>query len=210
MEEEEQRLQQKRRERIARTKRILRFLPRRSNIHRYPGLKWFARITRKRLYLWSFRVKAIVPALYGGCILTMLPLYGIQLPLSALLALLLRANLPVLVGLQFLSNPVTVLPLYFTAFQIGRACLNPLGIDIPPLNIEEMKAFLYALHSERLLLNLGYLARVWLVTSLGGAVLGSFLATVGAIIYKIAAYEVTFSYNRLRDLQQRTRDADNS
>ncbi|NBD37767.1 MAG: DUF2062 domain-containing protein [Verrucomicrobia bacterium] len=210
MQEEERRLRQRRHERIARTKRILRFLPRRSNVHRYPGLKWFARAARKRLYLWSFRVKAVVPALYAGCILALLPLYGVQLPLSALLALLVRANLPVLVGLQFISNPVTVVPVYLTGYQVGRACLNLFGMDLPPLNFEEMNAFLSALHSERLFLNLGYLARVWLVTSLGGIVLGSFLATAGAVIYKIAAYEVNLSYQRLRDLQRRNRASSDS
>lgn len=201
MNTEEDRLLRQRHARIARTKRILRRLPRRSNVHRYPGLKWFAAATRKRLYLWSFRVNRVVPALYAGCILTLLPLYGVQIPLSVLFAFWMRANLPVLVALQFLSNPLTVVPLYFTVYQIGKAALNLIGIDTPTLSLQEMKTFLNIFASGQLLLNLRYLLTVWLVTAFGGVIFGSFLATAASLFYKFAAREVDISYRRLRELQ---------
>ena len=75
-----------------------------------------------------------MPAIYAGCILTLMPLFGIQLPLSLLLALVLRANLPILAGLQIVSNPITVIPIWFSAYQIGRHFLGVIGVDAAPLN----------------------------------------------------------------------------
>lgn len=203
MTHEEDRLHRIRRERIARVKRVLRWMPRRANVHKYPVLKWSARTARKRSYLWSFRVRSAVPALYAGCILALLPLYGIQLPLALALAFILKANLPLLASLQFITNPLTVLPTYFASYQVGKVVLNLFGIDSPHLTMAEMKAVINAVEAGSWALNLGNLFKVWLVTSLGAVILGTFLATVCSVIYKLAAYEVEVSYRRLKELQQR-------
>ncbi|MGC9450144.1 MAG: DUF2062 domain-containing protein [Oceanipulchritudo sp.] len=200
---EEHRLYRQRHERIARVKRVLRWMPRRATVHRYPVLKWFAKASRKRSYLWCFRVRKVVPALYAGCILALLPLYGIQLPLAVALAFLLRVNLPVLFSLQFITNPLTALPCYFAAYQIGRVILNLFGIDSPHLNMQEMKFLIDSLQAGDWGYNLKYIATVWGITFLGGSVLGSFLATVASGIYKFAAYEVAASYRRLKELQEK-------
>ena len=52
--------------RIRRLKRWMRPLPRRSNIHNYPVLKWFSATAYKRSYLWSFKGDAMKPALFLG------------------------------------------------------------------------------------------------------------------------------------------------
>jgi uncharacterized protein len=114
--------------RIRRTKRLLRRLPRRANIHRYPVLKWFAAAARKRHYLWSFRLPQMTPAFYAGAILAFMPLYGAQLAISVALAVVLRANLPVLAGLQLITNPLTLAPIYFITYRIGREILNWIGV----------------------------------------------------------------------------------
>ncbi|MCC5833213.1 MAG: DUF2062 domain-containing protein [Opitutales bacterium] len=40
------------------------------------------------------------------------------------------------VALQFITNPLTVIPIYFTAFQIGRLFLRLFGVDGPWLQRE--------------------------------------------------------------------------
>ncbi len=200
---EETELSRRRRLRITRVKRILRWMPRRSNLHRYPVLRFFAKTARKRNYLWSFRVRAAVPALYAGCILGLLPLYGIQLPIAVGLAFLLRANLPILFSLQFLTNPITVLPAYFASFQIGRILLNLFfTLELPSLDMAEMRALIAAVKDGNLMLNLKYIGAVWGITALGSFVLGTFLATIASAFYKVAAHEVAASYRRLRHLQE--------
>ncbi len=203
----EHQLHRRRHERIARVKRLLRRMPRRTNIHRIPILKWFARSARKRSYLWSFRVKMVVPALWAGCILTFIPIYGVQIPLAIALSFLLRANLPLLVTLQAISNPLTVLPLYFSCYQIGKSILRLFSVDSPVLNMGEMRALVNAAEAGQWGLNLQYVLTVWGIISLGGLVLGTFLGALSSSAYRLAAYEVVVFNRKIRDLQSKYKDS---
>jgi hypothetical protein len=123
-------LEQHRREYWSRTRRIrrlLRPLPRRSTIARYPVLKWFAATARKSWFLWSFKRGPLLRAIYFGSVLALMPLMGIQLPLSLLLCLVVRANLPVCAALQFITNPFTAVPLYGLTYLVGHWLLHHLG-----------------------------------------------------------------------------------
>ena len=113
--------------RIRRLKRWMRPLPRRSNIHKYPVLKWFASTAYKRSYLWSFKGNSIKPAVFWGLIVSFSPLVGIQMLVVFFLALFLRANLPLIVALQWISNPLTMGPIYFADYKIGCFFFNYLG-----------------------------------------------------------------------------------
>jgi len=120
MTSEEQNLRKFKHRRIRRVKFWLRPLPRRATLHRYPVLKWFKHSARARSYLWSFRKQEVVPALYIGCILAMMPVYGIQIPLALALALVFRVNLMVMVAVQFITNPFTAAPLYYATYCAGN------------------------------------------------------------------------------------------
>ncbi len=185
--------------RIRRVKKWLRPLPRRTNIHRYPILKFFSQAARKRIYIWSFRVENAVPAIYAGSILTLMPLYGIQVPLAFLLALLLRANLPILAGLQVVSNPITVLPIWFAAYQIGRNILSVTGIHVDPLNREEVRLlldnFIHGAWGDKF----EHISIVFGVTSLGAIVMGTFFGLIGSFAYRIVASRTAASYALLRE-----------
>jgi uncharacterized protein (DUF2062 family) len=185
--------------RIRRVKRWLRPLPRRTNIHRYPILKFFAETARKRIYIWSFRVENAVPAIYAGSILTLMPIYGIQVPLAFLLALLLRANLPILVGLQVVSNPLTVLPIWYAAYQIGRIFLSLIGIKVPPLNHEEVQVLLDNFIHGAWGNKFDNLAAVFGVTNLGAIVMGTFFGILGSLAYRLIANRTAASYALLRE-----------
>jgi uncharacterized protein (DUF2062 family) len=123
-EKEEKEVREKRFSRIRRVKKLLRPLPRRTNIHRYPVLSWFAGTARKKAFLWSFRSSAVLPAFYVGWILTLLPLYGLQILLAFVLAIAFRANLMIMIALQLVSNPITVLPLWYLNYLVGSFVLD--------------------------------------------------------------------------------------
>ena len=46
-----------------------------------------------------------------------------------LLALIVRANLPLIVALQWISNPLTMAPIYFADYEIGLLILELFGVD---------------------------------------------------------------------------------
>lgn len=150
--------------RIRRTKRLLRPLPRKANLHRWPVIKWFAKYARKQPYLWSFRVAQVSPAIYIGCILALLPAYGLQLILAFLAALFFRANLLVLTGLQFITNPATVWFIYPLNFVVGREFIEL-------ANLGEVKS------------KVGYAY----ATVLGGLIVGLLCAIALDIVYRVIA-----------------------
>jgi uncharacterized protein (DUF2062 family) len=59
----------------------------------------------------------------------MLPIVGLQMLVVFFLALLVRANLPVIIALQWISNPFSMGPIYFADYQIGMIFLRLFGLD---------------------------------------------------------------------------------
>lgn len=116
------------RQRRRRIRTWLKPLPRRANVKRYPVIKWFAEFAHKRPYLWSFKNAAVVRAIYMGSLLTFMPSYGVQIPLAFGAALVGRANLTILVGLQMLNNPLTLGPIYLSTYSIGTWLMASLHI----------------------------------------------------------------------------------
>lgn len=174
--------------RIRFVKKFLRYVPRRGNIHKYPILKYFAKQARSRAYLWSFRTSEAVPALYAGWILTMVPVMSVQILIACVLSFLFRANIMILVALQFVSTPFTVPFLWWLDFIIGKKLINIFGTEEVKLiqqvydqaGFQSMSDIL--VHGEQCL-------RWFLTTTLGGIVIGAIIGHISAIIYKrVAAY----------------------
>jgi uncharacterized protein (DUF2062 family) len=113
--------------RVRRAKFWLRFMPRRARFHTYPIVGRFAAFARKRNYLWSFRYEQLRASFYAGSILALMPLYGLQLPLAFLVCLLFRTNFMILGGLQFITNPVTIAPVYFGTYKLGMWVMDSSG-----------------------------------------------------------------------------------
>lgn len=128
MSHEEHRRQ--RHSRIRRAKAFLRYMPRRAVFHRYPVIGRFAQIARKRPYLWSMKPGNLTRAFYAGSILSLLPVMGVQLPLAFALSLLLRTNLMVMGGLQFITNPASAAPIYAGTYIVGQAILTRTGLAL--------------------------------------------------------------------------------
>lgn len=125
--------------RIRRVKFLLKFMPRRAVLHKYPVIGRFAEWTRKRAYLWSLKPEAMRPAFYAGSVLSLLPVMGVQLPLALLLSVLLRGNFMVMGGLQFITNPFTAAPIYYATHQLGAQIIERVGFghSLPPANPQE-------------------------------------------------------------------------
>ena len=113
-------------ERFGRIRRLLRPLPRRTNLARYPVLRHFADAARKNPHLWSFQTDAVRRAIYVGAILAFLPIYGLQLFLGLGAAMLFRANLAIVCAFQLITNPLTAGPVYYVAYRIGSWLIQTL------------------------------------------------------------------------------------
>lgn len=167
--------------RIRRLKKFLRPLPRRSNVHKYPILKWFSDTAYRRSYLWSFRSKEIQSALFFGLWISLLPIVGIQMIFVFVIALWVRANLPLIVALQWVSNPFTMGPIYFADYKIGMAIINLLQLNYPANKLLSAD-YDWSQFSFKELLRLIDTFPPMLV---GGSVLGVSFGLLAVFLYKI-------------------------
>lgn len=114
--------------RIRRAKRFLRPLPRRTNLHRWPIIKWFAKAARKTPHLWKFGEREVRMAVYLGSIIAFLPIFGAQFAVAFLAALALRANLLVIMSVQMVTNPITFAPIYLLTKMFGAWLVDVWGL----------------------------------------------------------------------------------
>ena len=80
--------------------------------------------------LWGIRRKTVVPAFALGLFVACMPFPGHPI-VAALLALVLRINIPVAALTTLVSNPLTMGPLYYFNYRIGAALLSrdPRGFE---------------------------------------------------------------------------------
>lgn len=188
----EHKIRTKRFARIRLIKKLLRPLPRRTNIHRYPILRRFAQTARTNSYLWSFRSSEVVPALYAGWILALLPVYGLQVLLAFILALGLRANLMILVGLQFVTNPLTIGPLYWMEYHVGHFFLS-LFFENKEISLTLFREFL----SGQGKLDVKVAFYLFKATSIGAIIIGYFAAFITSFIYQFMAKRASRGYTAI-------------
>ncbi|NNC77881.1 MAG: DUF2062 domain-containing protein [Woeseiaceae bacterium] len=77
--------------------------------------------------LWGIRRRTVVPAFALGLFVAFQPFPGHPL-YAALIALMLRLNVPVAIVTTFVSNPLTMGPMYYSTYRLGRWML-----DEPPV-----------------------------------------------------------------------------
>ncbi len=158
----------------------MRPLPRRSNIHKYPILKWFSETAYKRSYLWSFRGRNIVPALFWGVWIAMLPVVGLQMLVVFFLAMVVRANLPIIIALQWISNPFSMGPIYFADYQIGMIFFRLVGIKY-----EKNKLLSAEFNwSDFSFSDLNNLLDTFPPMFVGGSIIGISLGVIAVFLYK--------------------------
>ncbi|MBO6101786.1 MAG: DUF2062 domain-containing protein [Opitutales bacterium] len=129
---EAQRLAKHRRIRLV--KRLMRPLPRRATVHRYPILKYFANTARNRSYLWEFKSPYIISAIWIGWIIALIPMYGLQMVAAFLLCIPFRGNALIAMLLQWITNPLTIAPIVYGQYKLGEWLALKMGME--PLDMD--------------------------------------------------------------------------
>lgn len=113
--------------------------------------------------LWHLSRRSVAGGLAVGVFAAMIPL-PFQMVIAALFALWLRVNLPLAVVSVWITNPVTIPPLFYTTYRFGTWLL-----DSKPLNLQ------FQLSWEWLSYNL---AVIWKPLWVGSLTVGLLLAVV--------------------------------
>ena len=91
--------------------------------------RWFLRLFGTRIAdprLWGLCRRGVTGAFGMGLAICFIPL-PVHFVVATLIAVVLRLNIPVIIGTVLLINPVTIVPVYYLAYRIGTVLL-----DIPP------------------------------------------------------------------------------
>ena len=102
--------------------RFARWLPTRESLHNNRWLRWMGPALHHPR-LWHMSRKGLALGMALGIFFGLL-IPVAQIPFSATLAVLLRANLPVAVASTLVTNPVTFGPVYYGAYRLGRWVLH--------------------------------------------------------------------------------------
>ena len=121
----------------------------------------------------------------------MLPIVGLQMLVVFFLAIIVRANLPIIIALQWISNPFSMGPIYFADYQIGRIFLHLVGIKY-----EKNKLLSAEFNwSDFSFSDLKNLLDTFPPMFVGGSVIGISLGVVSVFLYKL----VSKSYKKEND-----------
>ena len=144
--------------------------------------------------LWHLSRSSVACAMSIGLFMAWVPV-PFQMLLAAGVALLVRCNLPVSVAMVWVSNPVTMAPLFFAAHKLGAWML-----DRPP------EDFGIELSLRWLLEELG---KVWEPLLLGCFVLGVASAVFGQVLIRLVwRAHIIVSWRDRRMRRERRGDPD--
>lgn len=73
--------------------------------------------------LWHLNRRSVATAFAVGLMVAWIPVPG-QMIIAAVFALYFRANLPISVALVWVTNPLTILPMFYFAYRLGLWMLN--------------------------------------------------------------------------------------
>ena len=102
--------------------RIKTWLPKPEALQNNRWLRWMGPVL-KHPRLWHFSRKGIALGLALGIFFGLL-IPVAQIPFAAALAVALRANVPMAVASTLVTNPVTLGPVYYGAYRLGKVVLG--------------------------------------------------------------------------------------
>ena len=104
-------------------KLLLRFTPDREKIKGIKALEFLGEKLH-RPNLWHLNRRSVSLAFAVGFWAMYTPPLPFQMVIAAVLAIYFNANLPISVALVWITNPVTWLPMYYTAYKVGAFALG--------------------------------------------------------------------------------------
>ncbi len=139
--------------------------------------------------LWHFNRRSVARAALIGLFCAMIPM-PFQMILAAFLAFYLTANIPLSIGLVWISNPITMPPLFFATYKFGAWLLGTEPVDSFEFTAEWLA---------------NGLSIVWKPLYFGSAVAGIILGSTGYVAVRfIWRYKVIRKWNkRIKDRTKR-------
>ena len=107
---------------------IKRFMPEHQKVKEHKHLKIFGPLLHSA-DLWHLNRHSIAGAFAVGLFMAWVPV-PFQMVLAAAAAILFSVNLPVSIGLVWITNPVTMPPLFLSAYWVGISVLGMAPVSV--------------------------------------------------------------------------------
>ncbi len=117
--------------------------------------------------LWHLTRKSVSRAFFVGLFCAFIPLPS-QMLIAAVAALFVRSNLPISVSLVWLTNPLTIPPMFYFAYWIGTLII---GVDVVAIDFEVSLEWLKA-----------EIDHIWLPLVVGSLVCAIVSGTLGYLL----------------------------
>ncbi|GGY54112.1 hypothetical protein GCM10011297_28730 [Bacterioplanes sanyensis] len=144
--------------------------------------------------LWHLNRRSVARAFMVGLFAAFLPL-PFQMAIAAAIAFYANANVPISVGLVWISNPITIPPLFYSTYRLGVWML-----DAPD------RGFSIELSLDWLLTELG---QIWQPLWVGSLTAGLILSACGFLLVRAAwRWHVISNWQRRRLNRQRLHQND--
>lgn len=171
-------IEEKHHRRVRRVKKLLRLLPQKTRLERYPIIGRFAATARKSTFLWSFRTQEVFPAFLMGWIVCLTPLLGCHFLIALGCAFLFHANLLILAALQLVTTPLTIPVLWPLIYGVGKVIVQIFTGSRPAMT---------PIADGSLLLSGKNVLRLAGTMTMGAIFLGSLAAFLSMFIYKLCS-----------------------
>ncbi|MEW4982245.1 MAG: DUF2062 domain-containing protein [Cycloclasticus sp.] len=145
---------------------VKKYFPDSKTIKEHKHLKVFGTLLHNQ-NLWHLNRRSFAGAIAVGLFIAFIPL-PTQMIIAAATAIVLHVNLPVAVATVWITNPLTMTPMFYAAYWVGATLMNI------PLNAGD-----FAFSVDALIDSLG---ASWKPFLLGCLVLGSAAATLGYVL----------------------------
>ncbi|MDV7210347.1 DUF2062 domain-containing protein [Azotobacter beijerinckii] len=106
-----------------------RYMPHPDSIREHKSLRFLGSLIHDP-NLWHLNRHSVSRAMLAGLFSAFIPL-PMQMLLAAGLAIPLRANLPISIGLVWLTNPLTMPPVFYCTYKVGSWALNTPPLTLP-------------------------------------------------------------------------------
>lgn len=113
---------------------IRRWIPSRDSVRTQRGMRWLGPLL-ERPWLWQLNRRSVAAGVGLGVFCGFL-IPGLQVVIAAMLAMVIRANLPVAVVSTLISNPFTYAPIVVLAYRVGAMMLGETVDEVQAAAIE--------------------------------------------------------------------------
>ena len=110
-----------------------RYLPTRNELRKMKALRPISHLLHED-DLWHMNRRSVAGAVFIGLFSAFLPI-PMQMVIAALLAIVSRCNVPIAVALVWITNPITITPMFYFCYRLG-AWLLDMELQIDTLELD--------------------------------------------------------------------------